>query len=55
MPSFAASLSDPEIAGVANYVRTNFGNTATANATPQDVRIAPRRRRRSGHGRCGLR
>ena len=38
MPSFAASLSDPEIAGVANYVRTNFGNTATANASPQDVR-----------------
>ena len=38
MPAFAASLSDPEIAGVANYVRTSFGNTATANTSPQDVR-----------------
>jgi mono/diheme cytochrome c family protein len=38
MPSFAASLSDPQIAGVANYVRTSFGNTATANASPEDVR-----------------
>jgi mono/diheme cytochrome c family protein len=37
MPSFAGSLSDPEIAGVANYVRTSWGNKGVANATPQDV------------------
>ncbi len=37
MPSFAASLSDDEIAAVANYVRTSFGNTASPNATPHDV------------------
>jgi mono/diheme cytochrome c family protein len=37
MPSFAASLPDNEIAAVTNYVRTSWGNTATANATPHDV------------------
>jgi len=37
MPSFAARLSDTEIAAVTNYVRTNFGNNATADATPSDV------------------
>jgi mono/diheme cytochrome c family protein len=37
MPSFAASLSDVQIAAVANYVRTTWGNNATADATPQDV------------------
>ena len=37
MPSFAASLSNAEIAAVANYVRVQWGNTATANATVQDV------------------
>jgi mono/diheme cytochrome c family protein len=37
MPSFAASLSNAEIAAVANYVRVQWGNTATANATAQDV------------------
>jgi len=37
MPSFAGSLSDPEIAGVANYVRTTWGNKGVPNATPQDV------------------
>jgi mono/diheme cytochrome c family protein len=37
MPAFAGSLSDPEIAGVANYVRTSWGNKGVPNATPQDV------------------
>lgn len=37
MPSFAGSLSDAEIAGVANYVRTTWGNKGVPNATPQDV------------------
>ncbi len=32
MPSFAAVLNDEQIASVANYVRTNWGNGATANA-----------------------
>ncbi len=38
MPSFAASLSDAQIAGVANYVRTNWGNNATADTTAQEVK-----------------
>ncbi len=33
MPSFAGSLSDQDIAAVANYVRTSWGNDAPANAT----------------------
>jgi len=37
MPSFAAGLSDAEIAAVANYVRTQWGNAGTASATPADV------------------
>ena len=37
MPAFASSLSDEQIAAVANYVRTNFGNNATADATAHDV------------------
>jgi mono/diheme cytochrome c family protein len=37
MPAFAGSLSDAEIAGVANYVRTSWGNKAVPNATPQNV------------------
>ncbi|WP_170284334.1 cytochrome c [Roseospira marina] len=37
MPSFAESLSDAEIAAVANYVRTAWGNDAPANATRGDV------------------
>jgi mono/diheme cytochrome c family protein len=40
MPSFAAGLSDAEIAAVTNYVRTSWGNTGTANATPADVMAA---------------
>jgi mono/diheme cytochrome c family protein len=37
MPSFASDLSDQEIAAVANYVRTSWGNDGLANVTPGDV------------------
>jgi mono/diheme cytochrome c family protein len=37
MPSFATGLSDEQIAAVTNYVRTSWGNNATADATPADV------------------
>ncbi|HQR24965.1 MAG TPA: c-type cytochrome, partial [Steroidobacteraceae bacterium] len=37
MPSFASQLSDQEIADLANYVRTSWGNTAAANATAAEV------------------
>jgi mono/diheme cytochrome c family protein len=37
MPSFATRLSDQQIADIANYVRTAWGNNATADATPADV------------------
>jgi mono/diheme cytochrome c family protein len=40
MPAFAAALSDTEIAAVTNYVRTQWSNTGTANATPADVMAA---------------
>jgi len=33
MPSFAASMSDQQIAALANYVRTNWGNSAASDAT----------------------
>ncbi len=37
MPGFAAGLSDNEIAAVSNYVRTTWGNSATADTTPNEV------------------
>ncbi|WP_363318264.1 c-type cytochrome, partial [Acidocella sp.] len=37
MPSFAAQLSDQDIADIANYVRTSWGNTGVPNATPDMV------------------
>ena len=37
MPSFAGQLSDQEVAEIANYLRTSWGNHAAANATPQVV------------------
>jgi mono/diheme cytochrome c family protein len=40
MPSFAAGLSDTEIAALTNFVRTSWGNKAPANATPADVMAA---------------
>ena len=37
MPSFASRLSDAEIAALANYVRTSWGNMAAPNATAAAV------------------
>jgi len=37
MPSFAAQLSDRQIAAITNYVRTSWGNRGVANATPELV------------------
>lgn len=33
MPSFAGQLNDRQIAALANYVRTSWGNTVAPNAT----------------------
>jgi len=42
MPSFAGQLNDQQIADIANYVRTSWGNSAPANVTPQVVqRLRP--------------
>ncbi len=38
MPSFADTLNDEDIARITNYVRVNWGNNATPNATPEQVR-----------------
>ena len=38
MPSFAEVLSNQQIADVANYVRTAWGNDGLPNVTPGDVR-----------------
>ncbi len=37
MPSFAGGMSDQQIAALANYVRTSWGNTAVPNATSSMV------------------
>lgn len=37
MPSFAAQLSDQQVADIANYARTSWGNAAAANATAEAV------------------
>ena len=37
MPSFASQLDDQQVADVANYVRTSWGNSGVANATAADV------------------
>jgi mono/diheme cytochrome c family protein len=37
MPSFAGSMSDQQIAWLANYVRTSWGNTAAPDATSSMV------------------
>ena len=34
MPSFAGALSNSEMADIANYARTSWGNAGSANATP---------------------
>ena len=38
MPAFASRLSDDEIAAIANYVRTSWGNSASANITAAEVK-----------------
>ena len=40
MPSFQADLSDSDIAGVVNYVLSNFNAIAKPVITPQDVTVA---------------
>jgi mono/diheme cytochrome c family protein len=40
MPAFGARLTDEEIASIANYVRTSWGNTASANVTAAQVKKA---------------
>ena len=37
MPSFASQLNDAQIAQIANYARTSWGNTAAPNATADTV------------------
>jgi mono/diheme cytochrome c family protein len=37
MPAFAAVLDDTQIASIANYVRSSWGNSASANVTPAAV------------------
>jgi mono/diheme cytochrome c family protein len=37
MPGFGGSLSDQDVADLANYVRTSWGNAAAPNATPDMV------------------
>lgn len=42
MPSFAGILNDQQVAQIANYVRSSWGNNASANATPAMVaRLRP--------------
>lgn len=38
MPSFASKLSDEEVATIANYVRTSWDNSASANVTAAQVK-----------------
>jgi mono/diheme cytochrome c family protein len=37
MPSFSAQLSDQQIADLVNYVRTSWGNSASANASVKNI------------------
>jgi mono/diheme cytochrome c family protein len=38
MPAFASKLTDDEIATIANYVRSSWGNAASANVTAAQVK-----------------
>jgi mono/diheme cytochrome c family protein len=40
MPGFADRLSDQQVADIVNYIRTDWGNAAPANATPKAVAAA---------------
>jgi mono/diheme cytochrome c family protein len=43
MPGFASVLNDQQIADLANYVRTSWGNQAAADVTAASVaRLRPR-------------
>ena len=43
MPGFASQLNDQQIADLANYVRTSWGNPAAADVTAASVaRLRPR-------------
>jgi len=37
MPSFRDRLTDEQVADIANYIRTSWGNVAQPNATPAMV------------------
>jgi mono/diheme cytochrome c family protein len=37
MPAFATVLDDAQIAAIANYVRSSWGNAASADVTPAAV------------------
>ncbi|MEO8345439.1 MAG: cytochrome c [Betaproteobacteria bacterium] len=37
MPSFRDKLTDQEVADIANYIRTSWGNSAQPNVTPESV------------------
>jgi mono/diheme cytochrome c family protein len=38
MPAFGPMLSDAQVAGVVNYVRSHFGNAYTDPVTPDEVK-----------------
>jgi mono/diheme cytochrome c family protein len=40
MPAFGSAMNDAQIAGVVNYVRTNFGNAYTDKVSVDDVKAA---------------
>jgi mono/diheme cytochrome c family protein len=40
MPGFAGSMNDEQVAAVASFVRTNFGNAWSAPVTPEEARTA---------------
>lgn len=39
MPAFGPMLTDEQVAGVVNYVRTHFGNAYTDSLKPDDVKV----------------
>ncbi len=42
MPRLGAMLSDDQVAGVVNYLRTHFGNSYRDAVTAEDVKAARR-------------
>lgn len=40
MPGFAGSMTDEQVAAVASFVRTSFGNGWSAPVTPEEARTA---------------